>query len=415
MNMLGSRIRNLRKEKKLTLEALAGDYMTKGMLSLIENNKNNPSMESLEYIAERLGTSVSALLEDGSEVTTNNIYNEIKQILKVPNISYQKEIDGILSPIINEIQHNRKGAFIFKHYAFTKARINDVDNAVKYMNKAKSIYADNDDINELIEVERDYASIYYLVRDYDKALQHAITTYENYKDDLSVTNPNIIPNLLVSIGTFCYQNYDIDDCIKYFKLAEEKCIENKTYKHLTPIYKSLCVMYILNQDETHYTVTYKKFDNIKQLNPDDFQTNFDIFTTDIIYYFFNEEYHKLLHLLDQRDTLLKHNQYQQQVNDNFEAFWSLYKAIALYNLQQYDSAVSILNSDDADTEFTALADVSIHAQKYTYLALNEERLGNHKSACDYIIKAMGIIKSIPSNHFTQITEQTYERIINESL
>lgn len=176
------------------------------------------------------------------------------------------------------------------------------------MNKVKSIYADNDDINELIEVERDYASIYYLVRNYDKALQHAITTYENYKDDLSVTNPNIIPNLLVSIGMFCYQNYDIDDCIKYFKLAEEKCIENKTYKHLTPIYKSLCIMYILNQDETHYRVTYKKFDNIKQLNPDDFQTNFDIFTTDIIYYFFNEEYHKLLHLLDQRDTQLKHNQ-----------------------------------------------------------------------------------------------------------
>lgn len=283
------------------------------------------------------------------------------------------------------------------------------------MNKAKSIYADNDDINELIEVEKDYASIYYLVRDYDKALQHAITTYENYKDDLSVTNPNIIPNLLVSIRTFCYQNYDIDDCIKYFKLAEEKCIENKTYKHLTPIYKSLCVMYILNQDETHYRDTYKKFDNIKLLNPDDFQTNFDIFTTDIIYYFFNEEYDKLLYLLDQRDTLLKHDQYQQQVSDNFEDFWSLYKAIALYNLQQYDSAISILKSDDADTKFMALADVSIHAQKYTYLALNEERLGNDKSACDYIIKAMDMIESIPSNHFTQITEQTYERIINKSL
>lgn len=49
-------------------------------------------MESLEYIAERLDTSVSALLEDGSEVTTNNIYNEIKQILKVPNISHQKKL-----------------------------------------------------------------------------------------------------------------------------------------------------------------------------------------------------------------------------------------------------------------------------------------------------------------------------------
>ncbi|UBH14937.1 helix-turn-helix domain-containing protein [Macrococcus armenti] len=415
MNTLGSRIRNLRKEKNMTLAALAGDYMTKGMLSLIENNKNNPSMESLEYIAERLDTSVSALLEDGSEVTTNNIYNEIKQILKVPNISHQKEIDALVSPVINEIQHNRKGAFIFQHYAFTKALIKDVDSAVKYMNIAKSIYAENDDINALIDVEGDYASIFYLVRDYEKALQHAITTYETYKDDLSITNPNIIPNLLSTIGAFCYQNYDIDDCIKYFKLAEEKCIENKTYKHLTPIYKSLCVKYILNQDEVQYKDTYKKFNYIKQLNPDDFQTNFDIFTTEIIYYFINKQYDKLLHLLDQKDSLLKHDQYQQQVNDNFNDFWSIYKAIALYNLQQYDSAITILKSDDADTEFMALADVSVHAQKYTYLALNEERLCNNEGARDYITKAMNIIESIPSNHFTKITEQTYERIINKSL
>lgn len=414
MNTLGNRIRSLRKEKKMTLAELAGDFMTKGMLSLIENDKNRPSMESLEYIAERLETSVSNLLENGSEVTTNKIYNEIKQILKVPNISHQKEIDDLVSPVINEIQHNRKGAFIFQHYAFTKALIKDVDNAVKYINMAKSIYADNDDINALIDVEKDYASIYYLIRNYDKALQHAITTYETYKDDLSITNPNIIPNLLSTIGAFCYQNYDIDDCIKYFKLAEEKCIENKTYKHLTPIYKSLCVMYILNQDEAEYKGVYKKFDNIKQLNPDDFQTNFDIFTTEIIYYFYNEQYEKLLQLLDQKDKALKHQEYQQEVDNNFDSFWSIYKAISLYHLQEYDKAIRILKNDISDNTFTALADVSIHAQKYTYLALNEERLGNMQAAREYIIKAKETIISIPSNHFTHITEETYDRLINKS-
>ncbi|WBF53360.1 helix-turn-helix domain-containing protein [Macrococcoides canis] len=414
MNTLGNRIRSLRKEKKMTLAELAGDFMTKGMLSLIENDKNRPSMESLEYIAERLETSVSNLLEDGSEVTTNKIYNEIKQILKVPNISHQKEIDDLVSPVINEIQHNRKGAFIFQHYAFTKALIKDVDSAVKYMNMAKSIYADNDDINALIDVEKDYASIYYLIRDYDRALQHAITTYETYKDNPSITNPNIIPNLLSTIGTFCYQNYDIDDCIKYFKLAEEKCIENKTYKHLTPIYKALCVMYILNQDEAEYKGVYKKFDNIKQLNPDDFQTNFDIFTTEIIYYFYNEQYEKLLQLLDQKDKALKHQEYQQEVDNNFDSFWSIYKAISLYHLQEYDKAIRILKNDISDNTFTALADVSIHAQKYTYLALNEERLGNMQAAREYIIKAKETIISIPSNHFTHITEETYDRLINKS-
>ena len=59
--MLGERIRKLRKQKKLTLEELAGSGLTKGMLSLIENNKANPSMESLAYIAQRLEVDVSQL------------------------------------------------------------------------------------------------------------------------------------------------------------------------------------------------------------------------------------------------------------------------------------------------------------------------------------------------------------------
>src|SRR5690606_9112046 len=64
MATLGERIKQLRKEQGLTLQALAGDELSKGMLSLIENNKANPSMESLSYIAERLGIERNELLEE---------------------------------------------------------------------------------------------------------------------------------------------------------------------------------------------------------------------------------------------------------------------------------------------------------------------------------------------------------------
>ena len=75
LNTLGERIRSLRKQRKMTLEALAGDQLTKGMLSLIENNKANPSMESLSYIAEQLGVEMSELLE---EVNTQ----ELREVLE---------------------------------------------------------------------------------------------------------------------------------------------------------------------------------------------------------------------------------------------------------------------------------------------------------------------------------------------
>ena len=64
LSTLGERIRTIRKQRKMTLDALAGEQMTKAMMSYIENNKANPSMESLSYIAERLGVKVSELLED---------------------------------------------------------------------------------------------------------------------------------------------------------------------------------------------------------------------------------------------------------------------------------------------------------------------------------------------------------------
>ena len=53
----------MRKQQEFTLDALAG---TEACLSLIENNKANPSMESLNYIAGRLGVEVSELLEEVS-------------------------------------------------------------------------------------------------------------------------------------------------------------------------------------------------------------------------------------------------------------------------------------------------------------------------------------------------------------
>jgi len=78
VDSLGTRIRKLRKERKLTLEALAGDRLTKGMLSQIENDKAKPSMESLEYIAERLGVKASELLEEVAPSTIRQLLEQVE-------------------------------------------------------------------------------------------------------------------------------------------------------------------------------------------------------------------------------------------------------------------------------------------------------------------------------------------------
>ena len=51
---LGEKIRELRKKRGITQKDLAGDKITRNMLSLIESGNASPSVSTLLYIAERL-------------------------------------------------------------------------------------------------------------------------------------------------------------------------------------------------------------------------------------------------------------------------------------------------------------------------------------------------------------------------
>lgn len=64
MLTLGQKIKATRKEQGLTQAELVGDRITRNQLSLIENGINNPSIPTLEFLAERLGKPVSYFLSD---------------------------------------------------------------------------------------------------------------------------------------------------------------------------------------------------------------------------------------------------------------------------------------------------------------------------------------------------------------
>lgn len=61
---LGQRLRQARLEAGLSQRQLCGDVITRNMLSQIENGTARPGMDTLRYLAARLGKSVSFFLEE---------------------------------------------------------------------------------------------------------------------------------------------------------------------------------------------------------------------------------------------------------------------------------------------------------------------------------------------------------------
>lgn len=64
---IGKKIREIRTEKLMTQSQLAGDEITRNMLSRIENGAALPSLGTVMYLAKRLGVPAGALLCDDND------------------------------------------------------------------------------------------------------------------------------------------------------------------------------------------------------------------------------------------------------------------------------------------------------------------------------------------------------------
>ena len=77
---IGKKIRELRNAKLMTQSELAGDEITRNMLSKIENDAALPSLVTVIYLADKLGVPAGYLIADSDDEFTYRKMNEMKNI-----------------------------------------------------------------------------------------------------------------------------------------------------------------------------------------------------------------------------------------------------------------------------------------------------------------------------------------------
>lgn len=95
-NKLGEKIRHLRIQLGITQKDLAGEKITRNMLSLIESGTASPSVSTLVYIAERLGTPAGYFFtsteEDEGRFLKMNVLSQLKECFKAKRFRECEEI-----------------------------------------------------------------------------------------------------------------------------------------------------------------------------------------------------------------------------------------------------------------------------------------------------------------------------------
>lgn len=82
----GKRIKEARISKKMTQSEVVGDFITRNMLSQIENGCAAPSVKTLEYLADVLDISVAELMPRSDEESCSEQHSEMNRLKKVKRL-----------------------------------------------------------------------------------------------------------------------------------------------------------------------------------------------------------------------------------------------------------------------------------------------------------------------------------------
>jgi len=275
-NSLGNKIKELRKKLKLTQTELAGNEMTKSMLSQIENNTALPSMKNLHYLAAKLGKPASYFLEDenyqeglpvaeiseqiraAAKLIVNSNYNEALTSLETIEEKYDIDHDSKL--YADFMTKYGECLFGLKNYKIAKEKI--MESVTIYKNKYLYIDAAK---NYLLLIDEPWNSFDYV--NCMEILDETRLIYQN-----SILKDSAFEIEMLYNRAVLYAGLDqFAESIATIEKALDISNSTKIYYHADRLYKTMATLYILMDRYEHFEEYLEKARKYATFTEDSFE------------------------------------------------------------------------------------------------------------------------------------------------
>jgi transcriptional regulator with XRE-family HTH domain len=281
---IGQKIKEVRKEKKLTQEELADNNISRSLISLIENGLSYPSMQTLEYLASKLDKHISYFLVEDDKDSINLIADleylldteEYVQIIYKAENFIKYRLDSIedtknqylgilfcilgiayyrtknneaykcLSNSIDYLKAEGNNKYISKAYNYlglVMYRNKNFEQMEYYLNFADSYFniVTYENVNQKLNILYNLSLSYYYQRKYNSTidiLQEALLYSKKHELYYSFGEFNMMLAL-------SYKNTDKVDsaiecsnkAVKYYKLTENKYMEHRCYINMAILFR----------------------------------------------------------------------------------------------------------------------------------------------------------------------------------
>jgi transcriptional regulator with XRE-family HTH domain len=404
LTTLGERIRSLRKQRKMTLEALAGEQLTKAMLSYIENNKANPSMESLSYIAERLGVEMSQLLEEVNSQELRDVLRIVEKLFTVEfdelTDKYVKIID-LVEPYVKKLSQGYEAARLLELYS-RSLYYEKKDHWKSLLEKAADIYDQLNLTSRLAAIGIFQSMVKFTGHDYDGSL----ATLLEERSKIEARNGLIDPLTRLDFdyweSLLHYAVGNSKEAIRVMNEGIEFSKEKQIFYRIAHLYQLAIVNAMMNEDEESLGYYEQKILQYGVFADDGDAIPFIKFVKVHYLTSYRKAYGEALELINGHHD-------EHGIDDSHTSYSFLEeKGKALYGLGKYKEALACFEKVSIPDFAHHPFDLSILYEKDAYAALCYFALGDETKANRSIEIAVENISGMPCNRYKDFIMKVYE-------
>lgn len=399
--LLGERIKHYRKAKKLTLSQLAGQQMTKGMLSLIENNKANPSLENLEYIASQLDVSLSDLL---SGEQASELRNLLLRLEKELTIEVYEDKDQLktwieeIKPFLSMVEHTYEYARMIELYAICLFYSQE-DNYHEYFKKSANLYHELNMTTKELSIRVGMISTLFIEKKYEESYLEIKKLTTNLDYLYSHVEPLSKLEIAFHHAAFSFALGKLEEGFEVIDQALKLSAEEQIYYYIGEMYRLAASTQILFQ-EKKYSPYLDKLRLYGQFS-EDFQS---ILATEVLEncLLFNDGKYKesYIHAVQQiarvNASMQLDTTHEHTVSYTiYLQFFTALKGRSLYKLNSITEAMEVLQSVTIPKITNYPLDINaLYLSKY-YLAKCYLKINNVDKAKQVIDESLKVLNDFP--------------------
>ncbi|WP_099353782.1 helix-turn-helix domain-containing protein [Fredinandcohnia onubensis] len=403
--MLGERIRKLRKQKKLTLEELAGTKLTKGMLSLIENNKANPSMESLTYIAERLEVDLSQLLNEFNYDELQDILDQAEKVFILDssqNPDKYKKLIPLIEPVVPQLNQGYVAARLLELYGYSLYWEKQGD-WKQPLEQAANLYDQMNVTPKRTSIGVFRGLVHFLDYNYDEALATILHERKEIEKNHVFIDPVSRLDLDYQEAILYFAVGDIESAKRVMDEAISFSQKNKIFYLIDDLYRLAAAYAMMAEDHDLHEYYLTKIKQYAEFSDDKMSK----MTSQLFYI---ESLNSVKH--DYKTALEIVNNYvsDPEFNHQFDEWFYLEKGKALRGLGHYEEAIEYFDQVEIPEYHRHPFDLSQFYLKETYKALCCVELGKLDEAISAAKKAVELFDHLPDSPYKEYSLKIYEQI-----